>query len=371
MKCAYIISIQMLMAVMAWAKPPCDLPLQTLAQFESEPLLSVDYQGNFAVAVPRGGNTPAVIALKTGPVSTQVNPAPIVAIANSPTQIALSDWNGNIEVSSLNGQPPYQITPYQRITEQLSYSPSGNFLLAVEPGFATLHRASDGQTLRMLPGTGVMTAAFSPTTNHVATIGSDGKSKLWGMYDLRDSFYPKVPSSVMLDKGGPSLTAMSFAPKEPLFATGNLAGGVHVWDLKSKKLLAEGQSSPSPITALNFSNDGSRLLSTNQAGLGQVWNTGTGGSPIVIPAEAHGAMTAGFLIRNGQYALTAHQDGQVGIWELDSPVGGRRHAKLLYQYTGHNGPVVDLKMLPDSEFLTIGADGKVKKGTIPRIPLAR
>jgi len=383
MRWTYLISIRAkgligwiaMIAGTAVADPThCRLALRATAELESTPLLAVDAHGKLALVARRGIETQGRLiplnGLTTGILQPSGGPLTVGAVTAAPGKpalVATGDADGNIEVSRVTGEPLYRIDPYHRAPTQVSFSPGGNWLLAVEPGLATLHLPEDGTTVRALHAPGLNRAAFSPLSNQIATVGQDGRARAWWVGDLRRRDFLNLYTRP-LNEDGPAMTALEFAPKHSLLATGDIEGGVRVFDPQTKESKFLSQTTGSPITSVSFSLDGNRLLSTNQEGIGQVWNTATGSSPIIIPAEQFGAITQGFLIRDGKYALTAHADGNVRIWELRAPEGGRRHATIKYEYTGHHGPIVDMQMLPNSQFMTTGEDGQVMSGTIPRIP---
>jgi len=376
MKCAYLVGI--LLPLWAHAKPklPCELTLEIIAGYEHMPLVAVDYRGRYVGVVPAGSTTPHLIPLTSQPITTlptgehRVQSLSVSAPDGRRGLIAIGEVSGNTEVTALTGEPLYRIDPLHRPPTQLTFSPSGKWLLNVEPGLVTLHHSETGDLARSMSAPGIQQAAFSPLSGQIATAASDGTARLWWVADVHTSpAFSSIPAPKILRPRGPEITQIEFAPNTPLFAAGDREGGINLWNPASKRLIFPLQTTRSPVTALNFSLDGNRLLSTTEAGVGQVWNTNTGGSPIVIPAERYGRINAGYLIRDGKYALTAHDDGHVRIWELKSPkVNGRRNAEIYYEYSGHSGPVIDIKMLPDSAFLTVGADGTVRKGEIPRIP---
>lgn len=396
--------------------PDCQLTLALVTQHDASPYraypvdvaVAVDPAGRFVVsarkdtesrAIVNGLSTDAPVSV-TSVIENQHRPIdvdselrergvisnPITAVAVSPPdaagmrRIAIADDEGYVDVhDAATGRHLYSLPRHSHAVSTLLFSPGGGGLATTAYNHAELFTASTGSPLRGLqasPGSApshsgrISVAGFFPTGQlpGLVTGSQDGTARLWDFSNLafQTGYTSTTPRTLRLHDA--SVTALSFAPRSPLFALGDAAGRMSLWNPRGQYQTSL-TGPASPVTGLNFSLDGTRLLGVHENGSGSVWNPVNGTQPVVIPAEAYGSMTSGHLIREGRYALTSHEDGKIRIWEVAPPEGGRRHAVLRYEYAGHEGGVSSVIMLPDSRFLSTGVDGTVRSGQIPRIPL--
>ena len=122
------------------------------------------------------------------------------------------------------------------------------------------------------------------------------------------------PFEQRADQGANSVVA--FSADAALLALGSEDGNVHLWNLRSGKMLPVLHNSRLPITFLSFSPDGKRLASaSNQAtrelpGDVSLWDAATGKRLALLPGKPEIQVLALCFSQNGQILATATLDGR-------------------------------------------------------------
>lgn len=239
--------------------------------------------------------------------------------------------------------------------------------------------------------------AFSPDSKTLASTGSDRKAKLWDT-----SSWLEVET---LEDNNDDMNAIAFSPDGRALATAtgssSVAGvesGVKLWDARTGEQvadlsrnagriygvaasgdgeriayietdtrhtvvniwdLAKGQKThtfdlPYWLFSVEFSPDGSRLLTAGRDGTARIWDAETG-RPFQVPIRAHGdtAFCATYS-PDGKRIATASADKTIKIWDAAS---GR---ELITLY-GHQANVLRVVFSPDGRLLASAAQDKAVK----------
>ena len=72
------------------------------------------------------------------------------------------------------------------------------------------------------------------------------------------------------------------------------------------------------VTDLDFSDDGSLLLTTSTDGTIRLWDADTGESVLTVPLETYGSIYAEFDPRDPSHIVFAREDGLVGVLTIDT-----------------------------------------------------
>nr|MDP9119955.1 hypothetical protein [Acidobacteriota bacterium] len=137
------------------------------------------------------------------------------------------------------------------------------------------------------------------------------------------------------------VTSLAFSPPGRLLATGNLEGGVKLWNLDTRTPLildlekAEGpcavsRSEASPLSRMAFSTDGKYLALADGLPYPTVW-TADGGFVKCLPSESPVAALA--WSDDSRYLATGGSNGKVVLWDISErgrsvELGGERGAHL-------------------------------------------
>lgn len=196
----------------------------------------------------------------------------------------------------------------------------------------------------------ILSLAFSPDDQLLATAGGDGKVKLWKLetgYMLRT-----------LDGISYKTFAVSFSPDGQMLASAGMGGNVQLWDVATGLVLRTMAGQHEGISTIAFSPDGQMLASAGFRGGIKVWSVATGreiaaiiGHPTANDLDF--AVSALAFTADGKLLISAGTDGKVKLW--NSATG-----RLLRTLTANPEGKLRLALHPDgSTMATGGADGKI------------
>jgi WD40 repeat protein len=193
-------------------------------------------------------------------------------------------------------------------------------------------------TLRLGDGA-VRNVSFSADGNRVLAAGRPGAA-VWST-----SPGASQPLATFDETGKPLAAALS--PDGELAATGGEAGVVRLWRARTGAPagLLRPPGEPSPVTAVAFSSDGSRLVAASGARTA-VWSLRTTAPPLVQPHED--IVFAVALSPDGRLLATGDRDGLARIWNL----GTGRAVDL----NGHEATIRSLAFSPDGRSVVTASD---------------
>jgi WD40 repeat protein/tRNA A-37 threonylcarbamoyl transferase component Bud32 len=113
------------------------------------------------------------------------------------------------------------------------------------------------------------------------------------------------------------------------------------------------------VTAAAFSPDGSRMVTTSDDGLAQVWETASGGKLATFRANGAPIYSAAFSpdgrwIANGEWVTNSDQAATAFVWEAAT-------GRLLLKLKGHGGSVWSVAFSPDGHRLVTGSEDRTAK----------
>lgn len=194
----------------------------------------------------------------------------------------------------------------------------------------------------------IYSLAFSPDGMRLAS-GSYREVKIWQRV-------PEVPRWQFAKAG--EVTAMAASPDGQWLATGGADGRIRLWDLVKGKAGRTISGQESPAVVVQFSPDGTRLVSvrTNKSLI--VWETAQG--KVLARAELPSAVSAAVWNREGTAVITGGEDKVIRVWNL--PVNPKEPLTMAKEIKGHAGAVTSLVVLPKgaAELVSGSADGSVR-----------
>jgi WD40 repeat protein/transcriptional regulator with XRE-family HTH domain len=109
------------------------------------------------------------------------------------------------------------------------------------------------------------------------------------------------------------------------------------------------------VGAVQFSADGTRLLTASQDGTARVWDAATGATLLTVgDGQKYGAVNVAAFSPDGKRLVTGHDDHTARVWDA---VSGRE----LLTLTGHTDFVYSVAFSPDGTRLATGSnDGMIK-----------
>jgi len=212
-------------------------------------------------------------------------------------------------------------------------------------GAIYLWDAASGSVVGSLSGHGgaVTALAFSPSGNHLASAGRDGKVRIWDTTTLEAVHTLELATPLSL----------CYSPDGERLAIGCSDNRVHIMDTNTCQIgLVAGQETASGATAVAFSPDGSLIAfgSSDES----VWLVDPSSGRVVRRFTGHrGLVTSVAFTRDGRFILSTGFDGTIRVW--------RRTGGLVETLLGHTAAIRAIAMSRDGSFFATGSDDETIK----------
>ncbi len=216
---------------------------------------------------------------------------------------------------------------------------------------------------------GVLSVAFAPGGNTLASAGADGTVRLWNTTD------PAAPTPLGSPLTGHTnlVESIAFAPDGDVLASASWDGTVRLWDTSAPAAHNPLGFWPAAhdgwVKSVAFNPGGDVLASAGADGTVRLWNTTNLVDPTISssPLNGHtGAVESVALNPDGNILASAGEDGTVRLWDIADPAAPTPLGSPL---TGHTNAVVPIAFTavravafdPDGDILaSAGADGTVR-----------
>jgi len=154
-----------------------------------------------------------------------------------------------------------------------------------------------------------------------------------------------------MSKSADVIFGVDFRSDGKLFAVGNSAGNIQVFDSNSKKLIRNLKGHKGPIRKVKFSPNKLNLISVSDDKSFKVWDVPT--ETEIKSIEAHDDYIRSCSVSsNGKYLFTGSYDHKVKIWDLEN------YSLVLSIDTGF--PVEDLIVSANASILTTAGSNTIK-----------
>jgi WD40 repeat protein/serine/threonine protein kinase len=202
----------------------------------------------------------------------------------------------------------------------LEFSPDGKkIVVASDASNTRVWDALTGQPLTPPlthpPGASINQAVFSPDGKRIATAADDRTARIWNAAN------GQLLTGPMLHRENVTALAFSSDGARLLTTSTNVAT---VWDAeKGARLLAIEHEARLSLAA-SFSPDGGKLLTATETGVARVYDSRTGEA--LTPPLSHAAgVTSAQFSPDGRFLLTTARDSSFFIWDMNT--GGQLEAR--------------------------------------------
>jgi WD40 repeat protein/tRNA A-37 threonylcarbamoyl transferase component Bud32 len=153
--------------------------------------------------------------------------------------------------------------------------------------------------------------AFSPDGSDLALIHEIGGTvEIWRVTGRRSRIAMLMPG--LSDLG----YALAYSPDGRTLASGGTLTDVHLWDMRTHRLLRKLEQGSAGVTGLDFSPDGRLLAVAGYEPVASLWDVATGAriGPTLTAGDRRASID---LSPDGHRLLVTHADGRGAVWNVD------------------------------------------------------
>ena len=259
-----------------------------------------------------------------------------VAVSPDGRFAATDDFNNEITVSDINGNPVHKFKPHKSFLTSLSFSPDGKSILT--SSYDSTAKLSDltGKMLAEFRGHSniVMDAILSPEGNMVLTAAHDGTCKLWSrdgilVQDFKGDFF--------------GANCIDFSPDEKTILSG-CDRTLRLWSVSNKPLHQFNHQNQ--VSSVSFSPDGKSILTGSYDYSARLWDTA---GKLLTAFKGHTSIiTAAIFSPDGKSVLTGSWDYTMRLHNLDGT--------LIREFKDSKGSITCLAFSPDGKSILSGSD---------------
>lgn len=235
----------------------------------------------------------------------------------------------------------------------LSFSPDGRYLATgCYDNTAVVWNIATGRPFsHSLEANGdIRRARFSPDGRYVLTVSSSGAIRMW--HPLEAFRMPKPMH------GSESLFSKARSADGKLEVSSADGVTLQIQDAKTGKPIGPDFRPGGVVRAALFNQNGSRLLTMNNNGYGQIWEPATGRRNPDRLLTHGSAVVCGAFSLDGRLVATGSSDDTARVWDVAT-------GEPRTPYMRHDGTVSQVVFSPDCHFLlTASEDGNARLWTV-------
>lgn len=239
-------------------------------------------------------------------------------------------------------EPLYTMEGHTGNVLTVAFSPDGNLVASGSvDNTMRLWRVNQGTLLRTMQGHPfpILTLAFAPNGATLATGSTDGLIRLWRVSDGR------LESTLQGHAGW--IICLAYSPDGRLLATCAQDYTVRLWRLSDGKLIQTVDEGMDLVSSLAFSADSRMLAWAETDGSVRVWSIADN-SWLKVRRDSERAATSVAFSPDAGLLAAGFDDGAVRIWHTSGD--------LLHVLWGHSGTVSSMAFSPDGRLLVSGSE---------------
>ena len=233
---------------------------------------------------------------------------------------------------------------------EIAYSPDGRRIAAATHKDIWMYDARSGAALKLLTGhtDSVLTVAFSPSGNTLASGGADGTVRGWNVRS--GTLFETITAH------GRSVRSVRFSPDGSTLASAGADKLIRLWDVWTADLRRTLEGHSERVDTVAFSPDGLTLASGSRDGALMFWDIQTGKKlrtlkghehPVKSVAFSPDGLTLASAGRPGSVNPRLSRAGRIKLWDT-------RTGELMQTLEGHSHTVGCVAFSPDGDVLASG-----------------
>jgi WD40 repeat protein/serine/threonine protein kinase/tetratricopeptide (TPR) repeat protein len=271
---------------------------------------------------------------------------------------ALADGNKVHVFDTSTGKEKFQIDSAHTRFRHLIFSRDGDKLVILDNKIRWCN-ASSGKVIASFNRKfdRVENLALSADGLTLAVVGHGTLGNLYSSFRLDAAAKGATPLAKDIHRGS-TMYAAAFSPDDGRIAIGwRLWGGMSIVDTATGRTIAQhGSAHASPMTAMTFSGDGTKLATADAEGVIKIWVDArklTSKSTALVTLKGHGAAihSVGFS-SDGKRLVTTSADKTARVWDLENAGAAIRSLERI-----SNNECLVARFSPDGQLIA-GADNR-------------
>ncbi len=265
-----------------------------------------------------------------------------VAFSPDGRYLATASYDNSVKLwDAQTGRELRTFTDHSRVVNGVAFSPDSQRLASGgDDGFIIVRDIATGERLAVMNGNdgAIRAVAFSPDNVHLAAANANATVRVWDT-DSRRSLYHLFGHDAAVQD-------VVFNPTGDYLASAGEDGRTIVWNMENGSPVYSANPYPEDPVAANavdFSPDGSRVITGYADGVARVWDFANEG--LLFNLIGHASLVFDVAYSpDGRLMATASGDGTAKIWDAET-------GRTLSTLSGHNGAVSGVAFSPDSSQL--------------------